>query len=731
MDGIRDNINGHGDPFELILSKLQKKKRSGKGFVSLCPAHDDKRFSLSISRGNDDRVLLKCHAGCSIDALCEAFGITKADLFTDNGKPRQSDWDIVATYDYHNEAGQVVCQHVRYRNKNFHWRTPDGAGNWRYGFFAAWYEQWNDGNWRAVKDKDKNICSDPDNKPHPDARWFDAFEEHHLYKEASLIDALPLSVAVFVEGEKDVHTATKMNLIATTAGSANDWKSKFAPTFAALHLVIIPDNDSAGDRMAGRVAADCYEQAESVRILRLPDLPDHGDLTDWYEAQIKQGLNAMEAHTLLRSLMDDSPLWEPEVEGDELTEKAIKEAKRAIIRAATQMKAESSDPVLTEDKSKESKLRSIAWDTARVIDMIMLLMAALGFEGNHHRIINALIAVAKQTPNPLVFFSASHAQVYAKYKRSKNLKDRSKTALVGADVAKLRAEMDALGYSVIQYIKGGVLGLGTPDQQGYSSKFRLQILRYALIALNLSDRVKPQFKTRSQADQWAVKQIAAMMPSRPPAAKVEKTDRAEARTNNGVHFEILEREFMKATRTEVNRIVSKEVAKQSTVDELAEQVESLASPLVNKINSITSEALCSGIAQLAEIEREAGQAKDSLHVHESMDVCKQADGVGNSGSDVLPLTIGSTQSRTEDILTSMPLHDSREASKVERRKNEIRLRFIEIQPGPESLFVDRENSEEVICLAQELDELDRLASGAMIAAELVYQPPSDDMEAFQ
>jgi hypothetical protein len=31
----------------------------------MCPAHDDRAPSLSISEGDDGRTLLKCHAGCS------------------------------------------------------------------------------------------------------------------------------------------------------------------------------------------------------------------------------------------------------------------------------------------------------------------------------------------------------------------------------------------------------------------------------------------------------------------------------------------------------------------------------------------------------------------------------------------------------------------------------------------------------------------------------------------
>src|SRR5215213_380661 len=197
-------MGGVLDPFELITSKLRKKKRSGKGIVTLCPAHDDKKFSLSLARGRSNNVVMKCHAGCSIDAICAGFGITKSDLFSDRGKKRNRDWDIVAVYNYSNESGEVTYQHVRYRNKQFTWRAPDGQGGWRYGLYAAWFEQWSDGDWRAVKDKDKSIFDNPSKKPHANARWFNAITERVLYKEAQIREAVPGSLKIYVEGEKDV-----------------------------------------------------------------------------------------------------------------------------------------------------------------------------------------------------------------------------------------------------------------------------------------------------------------------------------------------------------------------------------------------------------------------------------------------------------------------------------------------------------------------------------------------
>jgi hypothetical protein len=59
-------------------------KANGKGWMAQCPAHDDAQASLSITIGGDGRVLLHCHAGCTLDAITSALGIEARDLFDGN-----------------------------------------------------------------------------------------------------------------------------------------------------------------------------------------------------------------------------------------------------------------------------------------------------------------------------------------------------------------------------------------------------------------------------------------------------------------------------------------------------------------------------------------------------------------------------------------------------------------------------------------------------------------------
>lgn len=53
--------------FVRILGLLESVKRSRNQCMALCPSHPDTRQSLSVSQGDDGRVLIHCMAGCTRD----------------------------------------------------------------------------------------------------------------------------------------------------------------------------------------------------------------------------------------------------------------------------------------------------------------------------------------------------------------------------------------------------------------------------------------------------------------------------------------------------------------------------------------------------------------------------------------------------------------------------------------------------------------------------------------
>jgi hypothetical protein len=96
---VTPTINGNGQhsissqsPIDGVISRLDDVRKSGGGFMARCPAHEDREASLSISTGNDGRVLLKCQAGCHAPHIVGKIGLTMVDLFTPgtaSGRPRE------------------------------------------------------------------------------------------------------------------------------------------------------------------------------------------------------------------------------------------------------------------------------------------------------------------------------------------------------------------------------------------------------------------------------------------------------------------------------------------------------------------------------------------------------------------------------------------------------------------------------------------------------------------
>lgn len=67
---------------DLLLSKLDGVKRTGQGrWIARCPAHADKRPSLSVRELDDGRVLVHDFAGCGAHEIVSAVGLQITDLF--------------------------------------------------------------------------------------------------------------------------------------------------------------------------------------------------------------------------------------------------------------------------------------------------------------------------------------------------------------------------------------------------------------------------------------------------------------------------------------------------------------------------------------------------------------------------------------------------------------------------------------------------------------------------
>ena len=77
------HFNNIESKLNLFLSRLDGVKTNGSfKWLAKCPAHNDRSPSLAIKLV-DDRILIHCFAGCSVQAVLDAVGLDMADLFPD------------------------------------------------------------------------------------------------------------------------------------------------------------------------------------------------------------------------------------------------------------------------------------------------------------------------------------------------------------------------------------------------------------------------------------------------------------------------------------------------------------------------------------------------------------------------------------------------------------------------------------------------------------------------
>ena len=268
MDNIQNATSN--ERLNNLLSRLQSVKQSPNGWQAKCPAHEDKTASLSISISGDGVILMHCHAGCDFKSILQALNMEPRELFPprlqafDGGKSKPKK-KIVARYDYRDENNDLLYQKIRYDPKEFRIRRSDGAGGW----------SWSLGNCRRI-----------------------------LYRLPELINAVKNNETVFiVEGEKDVETLISLGLNATcNFDGAGKWNESYNGYFKGATVINLRDNDAPGEKHGNLIGENLSGIAASYKSILLPNLPEHGDVTDW----INTGSNKDK----LLEVVTNSPNWE-------------------------------------------------------------------------------------------------------------------------------------------------------------------------------------------------------------------------------------------------------------------------------------------------------------------------------------------------------------------------------------------------------------------------------------
>lgn len=182
--------------------------------------------------------------------------------------------NIIATYDYVDETGELIFQVVRLEPKTFRQRR-------------------------------KARPDDPPDKVSNGWVWSVKGLRLVPFRLPELVEAIALGQTVFfVEGEKDVNGLWQRGLPATcNPMGAGKWSSELTEHFRGANVVILPDNDEPGQQHAEIVSRELQGVAESVKVLALPGLPPKGDVSDWFAA----GGTAEQLYALVETRETDGP----------------------------------------------------------------------------------------------------------------------------------------------------------------------------------------------------------------------------------------------------------------------------------------------------------------------------------------------------------------------------------------------------------------------------------------
>lgn len=275
------------DPVERLLSRLENvRPLTTKGHVARCPAHEDRHNSLKIDRGENGQALVRCHTGCTAEAVVTALGLTLADLFVApnpavlvrNGNGRT----VIRTTRYEIPTVDNISRAVHVRedysdgSKRMWWETADG----RQGL-------------NGIK-----------------------LSDLQLYGLPSLQDN---DEVVVVEGEKagDAGRSLGVPFVATVTGASAIPSDASLNPLLGRTVYLWPDNDEPGLKHMDRIARRLIElgqKPDAVRRVEWKKAPDKGDAADFVAAR------GTSSH--LRKRLDTAAVWVADDEAESTTEGA-------------------------------------------------------------------------------------------------------------------------------------------------------------------------------------------------------------------------------------------------------------------------------------------------------------------------------------------------------------------------------------------------------------------------
>jgi putative DNA primase/helicase len=245
--------------------------KSGDDYTTNCPFHDDTLPSLAI---NTEKGVWICFAGCGSGGILQferRFSSCDSETAYRNiseiiGVRWKTGRQPEAIYSYTDAFGKELFQVLRYKGKRFVQRRRGDNVEWIY------------------KTADLTMV---------------------LYH---LPDVVTAKHIIVVEGERDVDNLKaalgEQSLIAVTTSprGAGKWRDEFSTYFTGKQVVVLPDNDEPGRKHGEVVATSVYRYTQQVKVLALPGLAEHGDVSDYLQDHTSANLI---------ELVKAAPWWQP------------------------------------------------------------------------------------------------------------------------------------------------------------------------------------------------------------------------------------------------------------------------------------------------------------------------------------------------------------------------------------------------------------------------------------
>jgi hypothetical protein len=302
------------DPTERLVARLKSlgfdpRPTGSDSWESRCPAHDGDRRNLSVSRGDDGRTLVHCHArDCPAGDIAAALDLDLADLFPpryDRPTPTRPRANGKARADrkaHPTPEAAIGATARKLGNPTAAWtyHLADGTEAARVYRFDPEGER---KEFRPV-----HLTSEGWVMGDPPGLW-------PLYHRCDLADSGRVYV---VEGEKACDLARNLGATATTSahGAKSAHKTDWSP-LAGLDVVIVPDTDPEGEGYSQAVIAELAKLSPrpTARVVRLADLwrtdaeiIKGADIEEWLQDGVPDGWEPEQCREELDRVAELAPM---------------------------------------------------------------------------------------------------------------------------------------------------------------------------------------------------------------------------------------------------------------------------------------------------------------------------------------------------------------------------------------------------------------------------------------